>query len=78
MQQICEEGGLQFKFGRTATEIVGQDGKVKAVKLDDGTVLEADLVIIGIGIRPDAPFAKHVIAQMPDGSIEVDPFLKTS
>jgi len=35
---------------------------VKAVKLDDGTILEADLVIVGFGIRPDASFVKHVIA----------------
>lgn len=78
MQKICEEGGLKFNFGRTVNEIIGENGKVKGVKLDNGTVLDADLVLVGIGIRPEASFAKHQIAQLPDGSIEVDPFLKTT
>lgn len=60
------------------TEIIGEQGKVIGVRLDDGSYLEADLVLVGIGIKPEASFAKHVLAQMPDGSIEVDPFLKTS
>lgn len=62
MQKICEEGGLKFTFGRTASQFIGENGKVKGVKLDDGSILEADAVIIGFGIKPDASFAKHVVA----------------
>lgn len=33
---------------------MGSDGKVKGVELHDGTVVEADAVILGVGIKPNS------------------------
>lgn len=44
--------GVRFHLGRRLTEIHGRR-KVEAVSLDDGQLLPADLVLKGIGVRPD-------------------------
>ena len=43
--------GVDLRTGVGVAEVRG-DGSVRAVVLSDGTVLEADLVVIGIGSRP--------------------------
>ena len=57
--------GVKFHLGRTPSAI--QDHRVQ---LDDGTTLDCDLVVIGIGVRPNVGLAQ-------DG-IVVDEFLGTS
>lgn len=44
--------GVRFHLGRLMTEIHGV-GRVQAVSLDDGTLIDADLVLKGIGVRPN-------------------------
>jgi NAD(P)H-nitrite reductase large subunit len=46
--------------------------QVKAVVLDDGTVLEADVVAIGAGIIPATSFIKGGVNLASDQSIIVD------
>ncbi len=43
--------GVEVHLGVGAS-IVGNDGRVSAVELDNGTVLDADVVVIGIGVVP--------------------------
>jgi NADPH-dependent 2,4-dienoyl-CoA reductase/sulfur reductase-like enzyme len=52
---------------------------VTRVLLQDGTELDADLVIVGKGVRPNTDFLKGSGIQLgSDGSITCDPFLQTS
>lgn len=44
--------GVDLRTGVMIDCLVGEGGKVSGVKLADGTVLPADLVIVGIGIIP--------------------------
>lgn len=44
--------GVRFHLGRIMTEIHGR-GRVRAVSLDDGTLIDADVVLKGIGVRPN-------------------------
>lgn len=44
--------GVDLRTGVAVDCLVGEAGKVTGVKLADGTVLPADLVIVGIGIIP--------------------------
>ena len=47
--------------------------------LNSGTVLEADLVVLAIGVRPDSELAKDAGLQLgPRGHIVVDEFQRTS
>lgn len=44
--------GVDVRTGVGVAEVRGQDGRVTSVFLTDGTELEADLVVVGIGSRP--------------------------
>jgi len=44
--------GLNVRTGRDAVEIAG-NGRVESVRLDNGEQIEADLVVVGKGIRPN-------------------------
>lgn len=44
--------GVEFRLGRKLTEILGHE-HVQAVVLDDGELIEADVLLKGIGVRPD-------------------------
>jgi pyruvate/2-oxoglutarate dehydrogenase complex dihydrolipoamide dehydrogenase (E3) component len=58
--------------------IVG-DGTAKGVKLADGTVLDADMVVVGIGTVANIDLAKNANLRLgPTGSIWVDRTMRTS
>ena len=60
-------------------EAIKGQGKVSAVALDDGTELPADVVIIGIGGRPNTALADQAGLRLAeDGSIWVDTYMRTS
>ena len=49
--------GLDVRTGRDAVEITG-DGHVEGVRLDDGELIGADLVIVGKGIKPNVEWLR--------------------
>jgi 3-phenylpropionate/trans-cinnamate dioxygenase ferredoxin reductase component len=61
--------GVELVLGHTATQIHG-DGRVEAVTLDDGRRVEADHVLVGIGVVPDTDWAAS--AGLPSGAIATD------
>jgi nitrite reductase (NADH) large subunit len=50
--ELFSEHALDLRPGRDPVEILGPD-RVTAVRLDDGEVLAADLVVVGKGISPN-------------------------
>ncbi|MEH2349840.1 MAG: FAD-dependent oxidoreductase [Nostoc sp.] len=76
-QQVHEENGVSFKFGRKAVQFEGSD-KVEAVILDNGDRLKADIVIVGIGVQPATDFLKGIDLYPKDGSIVVDEYLRAA
>ena len=48
--------GFAFFLGAKTREITG-DEKVKSVILDDGTIIDCDMVIISAGVKPNAELA---------------------
>ena len=73
-RHIHEENGVQFALDRGVERIEGNDA-VEGVLLDDGTELEADLVLVGVGVRPATSFVDG-LEQNGAGAIEVDRFLR--
>jgi len=69
-QKAHEDKGTKFMMGRTVEKFEGDDN-VTTVVLDNGEKLDADLVIIGIGVVPSTDNIDG-IGYQPDGSIEVD------
>jgi len=76
IREIHEENGTVFRFGRSVASITGS-GRAQQVHLDDGSVLDADLVLVGIGSDLATAFIKGVHLS-DDGSIDVDEHLAVS
>ncbi|HYU54130.1 MAG TPA: FAD/NAD(P)-binding oxidoreductase, partial [Gemmatimonadaceae bacterium] len=64
--------GVSFYLGRKITAVEG-----KTVVLDEGTRLTADLVVAGIGVRPNLELAESVGLILENG-LAVNEFLETS
>jgi 3-phenylpropionate/trans-cinnamate dioxygenase ferredoxin reductase subunit len=68
--------GVRLHLGATVAALIGE-GRVRAVRLADGTELPADMVIVGIGIEPVVEPLLAAGAQGGDG-VEVDEYGRTS
>jgi NADPH-dependent 2,4-dienoyl-CoA reductase/sulfur reductase-like enzyme len=73
-----KEKGVDVSTCERVDEMVGEDGRVRAIRFN-GEELEAELVIVGIGIKPCVSLAKEAGAEIgPTGAIRVDKYLKTN
>ncbi|EMD85557.1 hypothetical protein COCC4DRAFT_76083 [Bipolaris maydis ATCC 48331] len=76
-QGLLEKNGVKFKMSAgvdKATPSAADGSKVGAVHLKDGSVLEADLVIEGVGVAPATEYLKgnSSITLLKDGSLKTD------
>ncbi len=69
--------GVEIVTGAQVTALRGRDGRVAAVELADGRSLDADLVIVGIGIVPTVQLLIEAGAQGGNG-VNVDEQCRTS
>jgi len=72
IKSLHEQHGVKFALGKSATAVGAAD-----VSLDDGTKLPADIVVVGIGVRPSLDLAKQMGLTVDNGVI-VNEFLETS
>jgi NADPH-dependent 2,4-dienoyl-CoA reductase/sulfur reductase-like enzyme/nitrite reductase/ring-hydroxylating ferredoxin subunit len=72
IKSVHEQQAVNFHLGRSVTSIDGN-----AVVLDNGERIEADLVVAGIGVRPNVQLAESAGVTL-DGGIAVNEFLETS
>jgi len=69
--------GVQLELGVTVTEILGQDGVPTGVRMGDGRVIEADVVVVGVGITPNTGLAEAAGLAVDNGVV-VDEHLATT
>jgi apoptosis-inducing factor 3 len=72
VRETHETHGIKFHLGRTPAAIQQQH-----VQLDDGTILDCDLVVVGIGVRPNVTLAEKA-GIATDNGIVVNEFLETN
>jgi NADPH-dependent 2,4-dienoyl-CoA reductase/sulfur reductase-like enzyme/nitrite reductase/ring-hydroxylating ferredoxin subunit len=72
VQSIHESHGVVFRLGRTVQSASG-----RTLTLSDGSTLEADLIVVGVGVRPSVALAETA-GLKTDKGILVDEFLETS
>ncbi len=76
-QTIHEEQGVTFKLDTKVTRLEG-NGKVEAVILDNGDRIEADFVVVGIGVQPITDYLQGVKLHEKDRSVVVDNYLSAA
>jgi NADPH-dependent 2,4-dienoyl-CoA reductase/sulfur reductase-like enzyme/rhodanese-related sulfurtransferase len=71
--------GVELISGTGFTAIRETNGKASGVVLEDGRVVEADLVILGLGVRPYNQLAVNAgLAVGPTGGILTDEYQRTA
>ncbi|PYG33326.1 nitrite reductase large subunit NirB [Pelagimonas varians] len=77
LRKALVDKGITVKCSANSKEITGENGKVKALMLDDGTELPCDLLVMAVGIRPNTGLAADIGLACGRG-IHVDDQLGTS
>ncbi|MDH4441760.1 MAG: FAD-dependent oxidoreductase [Rhizobium sp.] len=77
MRAIHQAEGVAIRESTGLTRLIGLDGRVKGAELSDGTVLDVDLVIVGIGVLPNDLLASEAGIETMNG-ILVDAHGRTS
>lgn len=72
IRALHEEKGVKFSLQKSVTAIGSTD-----VTLDDGSKLSADIVVVGIGVRPSLDLAKQMGLAVDNGVV-VNEFLESS
>lgn len=77
-EEYYKAKGVKFIKGTVLTSFeFDSNGKVTAVNLRDGTCVPADLVVVGIGIRPHTSLFEGQLS-IEKGGIKVDAKMQTS
>jgi len=78
VHQHLKTKNVEF-YLKTAVSSFSKENDRIAIKLSSSKIIEADLVILSIGVRPDSRLAKEAGLQIGDtGGISVNEFLQTS
>jgi NADPH-dependent 2,4-dienoyl-CoA reductase/sulfur reductase-like enzyme/nitrite reductase/ring-hydroxylating ferredoxin subunit len=75
-KRLHESHGVKFRLGANVAGFEGT-GKAEAVVLENGDRLEADLVLVGVGVKPATAFLTGVELSK-DGGVIVDEHLRAS
>lgn len=76
LRETLEKQGMNFLLEKESAEILG-DARVSGLKFKDGTVAEADFIVMAVGIRPNVELAKKCGIDVERG-ILVNDYLETS
>jgi 3-phenylpropionate/trans-cinnamate dioxygenase ferredoxin reductase subunit len=68
---------VDLRFGTQLTEVITDEDRPCGIRLADGTTIEADAVLVGIGAAPNVRLAQDAGLAVSDG-IDVDAQLRTS
>ncbi len=74
---LHREHGVDLRLGAGVTGFSG-DGTVSSVQLAGGGSLDADTVVVGVGVIPNVALADAAGLELADGGIAVDATLRTS
>jgi 3-phenylpropionate/trans-cinnamate dioxygenase ferredoxin reductase subunit len=73
-EQEHRTNGVELRLNSSVERLLGKNGRVDAVQLNDGSEISADIVIVGIGILP----AVGPLLAVAGNGVDVDAFCRTS
>ncbi len=73
---LHRRNGVDFRFGEAVGEITTEGGYATGVRLRDGSVVEAEAVLVAIGAAPNTQLAEDADLAVDDGVL-VDAALRT-
>lgn len=78
VRAYLEDKGLSIQTGEKVEKLIGKNGKVVGVQLSSGKTLDADIVFMNVGVRPNIELAKAIGLEMGQFGIKVNSFQETS
>ncbi|MGD9918875.1 MAG: nitrite reductase large subunit NirB [Paenirhodobacter sp.] len=77
LRRALAERGIEVICAANSKEILGENGKLTALRLEDGTELPCSLLVMAVGIRPASALGKAAGIEVGRG-ITVDAQMRTS
>lgn len=78
-RKMHETEGVTFRLGVGVEEYLGADGVATGVRLDDGTEVTGDLLLLAVGARPRTELAHDAGLELSEGNgVLVDATLRSS
>ncbi|QKG58241.1 FAD-dependent oxidoreductase [Hymenobacter sp. BRD128] len=77
-RKMHEEKGVKFETEAEVTALLGEGGRITGVQLKTGQLLPAEVVVLGVGVRPATDFLAQAFALEKDGGLAVDAFLQAA
>ena len=74
---LHRENGVDLRLGVTVAALRGEGSAVTGVELGDGAVIDADAVVVGVGVTPNVDLARQAGLEVDDGVL-VNASLRTS
>ena len=74
---LHREHGVDLRFGVQVSEITTAGGRASGVRLADGSHVQADAVVVGVGITPNTQLAEAAGLEVGNGVV-VDAALRSS
>ena len=78
VKSYLEEKGIKILTGEKVETITGSNGNATGVTLGSGQNLDADMVFVNVGVRPNTELAQQIGLDMEPFGIKVNDFLETS
>jgi nitrite reductase (NADH) large subunit len=77
LREALAERGVETELSAQSEAILGEDGRVSALRLKDGRSIPCDLLVMAVGIRPNAALAKASGLEVNRGVV-IDDQMRTS
>jgi len=78
IQEYLVEKGFNMMMASKATRIIGWNGRVTDVELATGQKIDADMVMLSVGARPNLELAKDMNLELGMFGVKVNKYLETS
>jgi len=76
--EYLSEKGFKMKMAQKVVRILGQNGKVVGVELATGEKIDAQMVLLSIGVKQNLELAKDLGLEIGKFGVKVNKFLETS